>query len=130
VTIIHKTPDEFRVPPNLRDYEHTRAGFDWSDVPELCEGLGVGACNIAYAAVDRHADGPAATRTALRFITDPRTTGELVAHGIAATVSDWLAELGANSPLVEDLARAVGSADWPTAYAIGEHLAVDVSVAA
>lgn len=25
-------------------------------------------CNIAYAAVDRHADGPTATRTALRFV--------------------------------------------------------------
>jgi hypothetical protein len=40
-----------------------------------------------------------------------------------------LAELGAHSPLVEDLARAVSSADWPTAHAIGEHLAIDVTVA-
>jgi hypothetical protein len=51
-------------------------------------------------------------------------------HEIATTVSAWLAELGANSSLVEDLARAVAAGDWPTARAIGEYLAVDVTVAA
>jgi len=51
-------------------------------------------------------------------------------HEIATTVSAWLAELGAHSPLVEDLARAVGAGDWPAARAVGEYLSVDVSVAA
>jgi len=46
------------------------------------------------------------------------------------TVSAWLAELGAYSPLVADLARAVDVGDWPAAYAIGEYLSVDVTVAA
>jgi hypothetical protein len=49
---------------------------------------------------------------------------------IATTVSAWLAELGAHSPLVEDLARAVHTGDWPAAHAIGEYLSVDVTVAA
>jgi len=49
---------------------------------------------------------------------------------VAATVSTWLAELGAQSPLVEDLARAIVSADWQTAHTIGEHLAIDITVAA
>ena len=49
---------------------------------------------------------------------------------LATTVSAWLAELGAGSPLVEDLARAVGAGDWPAAYALGESLSVDVTVAA
>lgn len=49
---------------------------------------------------------------------------------IAATVSTWLAELGAHSPLADDLAHAVRGGDWPTAYAIGEHLSVDVAVCA
>jgi hypothetical protein len=49
---------------------------------------------------------------------------------IAATVSAWLAEFGANSPLVEDLARAVRSGDWSAVHAIGEYLAVDVTTAA
>jgi len=51
------------------------------------------------------------------------------AHEIAPTVSAWLAELGAHSPLVEDLARAVHAGDWPAARGIGEYLSVDVSLA-
>ena len=51
-------------------------------------------------------------------------------HQIATTVSAWLAELGAHSPLAEDLARAVHAGDWPAARAIGEYLSVDVIVAA
>jgi hypothetical protein len=60
---------------------------------------------------------------------DGRTV-EVPAHAIAATVSAWLAELGAASPLVDDLARAVRVGDWPAARALGEYLSVDVSVAA
>jgi acetyl-CoA synthetase len=82
MTVIHKTSDDYRVPPNLQDYERTRAEFHWSDVPDLCEGMG-GGCNTGYAAVDRHADGPAADRAALRFISDASTTDELVAHELS-----------------------------------------------
>ncbi|BBY94339.1 hypothetical protein MGALJ_40080 [Mycobacterium gallinarum] len=55
-------------------------------------------------------------------------TVEVPADAIATTVSGWLAELGADSPLVGDLQRAVSAGDWPAARAIGEYLAVDVSV--
>ncbi len=68
--IIRKTPHDYRVRPNLTDYQQTCAQFHWSDVPALCEGMGPGKCNIAYAAVDRHSAGAAATRTALRFVAD------------------------------------------------------------
>jgi acetyl-CoA synthetase len=68
--VIRKTPHDHRVEPNLTDYDHARARFRWSDVPSLCEGMGPGRCNIAYAAVDRHSAGGAATRTALRFVAD------------------------------------------------------------
>lgn len=54
----------------------------------------------------------------------------LSANAIGPTVSAWLAELGANSPMVEDLARAVRDGDWPVAYAVGEHLSVDIAIAA
>ena len=50
-------------------------------------------------------------------------------NAIAATVSSWLADLGAQSPLVDELARAVQYRDWPATYAIGEILSVDVAVA-
>jgi hypothetical protein len=49
---------------------------------------------------------------------------------IATTVSAWLAELGAHSCMAEDLARAVAAGDWAAARAIGEYLAVEVTVAA
>jgi len=83
VEVIRKTPADCRVPPNLKDYDHARRVFDWSDVPALCEGMGSGGCNIAYAAVDRHVDGPVAARTALRFIADTGAAGDLVTHDIS-----------------------------------------------
>jgi hypothetical protein len=49
---------------------------------------------------------------------------------IVTTVSAWLAELGVESPMVEDLAHAVCAHDWPAVYVIGERLSVDVTVAA
>jgi hypothetical protein len=51
------------------------------------------------------------------------------AHQITATVSSWLAEFGAHSPLVDDLVRAVRCGDWPAAYAIGECLSLEVAIA-
>ncbi len=52
------------------------------------------------------------------------------ADGIVSRVSAWLAELGARSPFVEDLARAVRSGDWVAAHSIADRLSVDVTVAA
>jgi hypothetical protein len=72
------------------------------------------------------------TRTIYR-VTDRLRDGRTVhvqGQEIAPTVSAWLAELGARSPLVDDLARAAHAGDWPRACAIGEYLSVDVTVAA
>ncbi len=99
--IIHKTAVDVRVDPNLRDYERTRAEFAWSDVPELCDGMGDAGCNIAYAAVDRHADGPDAARTALRFIEDTGTT-ELVTRDVS------YAELGRLTRRFTNVLRSLG----------------------
>jgi hypothetical protein len=57
-------------------------------------------------------------------------TVDVRADEIAATVSTWLAELGAHSPLVDELARAVHAGDWPAVLGLGECLSVDVTVAA
>jgi acetyl-CoA synthetase len=102
--IIHKTPHDLGVAPNLTDYERARAQFHWSDVPGLCEGMGPGKCNIAYAAVDRQAAGPTATRTALRFVTDSAWDGALTTRdlsyaelsGLAKRFSSALRSLGIN----------------------------------
>ena len=66
-------------------------------------------------------------------ITDRLHDGRTVrvpGNRIGCTVSAWLAELGVDSPMVNDLARAVCSGDWIAAYSIGERLSVDVTVAA
>lgn len=39
MTVIHKAPAAMTVQPNLTDYDASRASFDWSDVPNLCEGM-------------------------------------------------------------------------------------------
>jgi len=45
-------------------------------------------------------------------------------------VSNWLAQLGAHSSLVEDLTRTVRQGDWAAAHAIADALSIDVTVAA
>ena len=47
---------------------------------------------------------------------------------IADTVSAWLADLGARSPLAGDLARAVTAGDWPTTHALADNLSLDIAV--
>ena len=100
--IIRKTPDDYRVAPNFRDYERTRAEFDWSDVPRLCEGMGPGGCNIAYAAVDRHTEGPSATRTALRFLADTVPDGPIPSRDVS------YAELGRLVRRFTNVLRSLG----------------------
>ena len=77
--------------------------------------------------------GAAVPSTTLYQVTDrlhEERTVRVPVNAIGPTVSAWLAELGANSPMVEDLARAVRNGDWPAAFAVGEHLSVHVAVAA
>ena len=100
--IIHKGPDDFKVTPNLDDYDATRASFTWSQVPDLCAGMGSGGCNIAYAAVDRHADGHEADKTALRFIADNPGVAELTTHDVS------YAELGRLTRKFTNVLRGLG----------------------
>ncbi|MBY0286263.1 MAG: acetate--CoA ligase [Mycobacteriaceae bacterium] len=102
MTIIRKAAEDWKVAPNFADYEQTRATFDWSMVPDLCAGMPSGGCNIAYAAVDRHADGPGAGRTALRFVTDTGLDGELVANDLS------YAELGRRTRRFTNVLRGLG----------------------
>ncbi len=77
--------------------------------------------------------GASVSALPLYQVTDRLHEGRTVrvpVNAIGPTVSAWLADLGANSPMVDDLARAVRNGDWPAAYAVGEHLSVHVAVAA
>lgn len=79
----------------------------------------------------RHRD--VLSETTIYYVTDRLHDGRAVqvpGHQIASIVSAWLAELGADSPLVEDLARAARVGDWASACAVGNQLSVAVSVAA
>jgi hypothetical protein len=77
--------------------------------------------------------GAAVSPTTLYQVTDQLHEGRTVrvpVNAIGPTVSAWLAELGAHSPMVEDLTRAVRNGDWPAAHAVGEQLSVHVAVEA
>ncbi|HYB80208.1 MAG TPA: AMP-binding protein, partial [Mycobacterium sp.] len=103
--LIRKTPADCRVRPNLSDYERAREQFHWSDVPALCEGMGHGRCNIAYAALDRHdrqAAGPTATRTALRFVADNTWDGAITTRDLS------YAELGRLAKRFSSALRSLG----------------------
>ena len=56
------------VAPNMPDYDRARAEFSWAAARAQLAGLPGGGLNIAYEAVDRHADGPLADTVALRFL--------------------------------------------------------------
>ena len=76
---------------------------------------------------------PAASAAMMYRVTDHLHQGRGVrvpGGDIRATVSMGLAELDADTPLVEELVCAVYAGDWPTAYAIGDRLSVDVTIAA
>ncbi|MEZ7237131.1 acetate--CoA ligase [Rhodococcus sp. GXMU-t2271] len=89
--VIRKTAEDLRVPPNLSDYETTCARFTWEEAAAQVPGPPGGGCNIAWSAVDRHADGPLRDRPALRFLAPGDATGrievtELSYHDLADRV--------------------------------------------
>lgn len=66
---ILKARGAFRIAPNLDDYEKARATFSWDQAREELDGLPGGqGLNIAYEAVDRHADGPYQNHLAVRWL--------------------------------------------------------------
>ena len=65
------------VAPNMSDYDQARAEFSWGAARAQLSGLPRGGLNIAYEAVDRHADGPLANTVALRFLSKRHAQVEL-----------------------------------------------------
>ena len=84
--IIHKGPADRTVTPNLDDYDATRASFAWSQVPDLCKGMGPGGYNIA----------------ALRFIADTTGAPELSTRDVS------FAELGLLTRKFTNVLRGLG----------------------
>jgi acetyl-CoA synthetase len=66
---IHKNPADWRVGPNLVDYDAARDTFSWEAARTELDGLPGGAgLNIAHECVDRHCRGTAGDRVALRWL--------------------------------------------------------------
>jgi len=65
---IEKKVDDFLVKPNLLDYTREYDEFSWEDVASEFDGLPSGGLNIAYEAIDRHANGALAEKTALLWL--------------------------------------------------------------
>jgi acetyl-CoA synthetase len=66
---IVKREADWKVRPNLLDYQRTRADFSWETIRRELTGLPSGAgLNIAYEAVDRLAVGPRRDHVALRWL--------------------------------------------------------------
>lgn len=65
---IEKRLEDLKVCPHLIDYEKTYKEFQWKEVASQFEGLPSGGLNIAHEAIDRHANGPLAQKTALVWL--------------------------------------------------------------
>jgi acetyl-CoA synthetase len=67
--VIRKHAGASRPAPVLDDYDAVRRRFTWSDARARLDGLPGGrGLNIAHEAVDRHAAGPRAAKTAIRWL--------------------------------------------------------------
>lgn len=51
----------------------------------------------------------------------------VTADEITGTVSAWLASLGVQTPLVDELCRMIRDGAWPETHAIADILSVDVT---
>ncbi len=66
---IHTSAGPYGLQPNLADYAAACSHFSWEQARRELSGLPAGrGLNIAYEAVDRHADGPLRSKVALRWL--------------------------------------------------------------
>jgi acetyl-CoA synthetase len=95
---IVKSRGDGGAPPNLADYEASRSAFSWEQARAELNGLPDGrGLNIAYEAVDRHAEGPRRDRVALRWLGRRGEVEDITYADLAARTSRFanvLARLG------------------------------------
>ncbi|MCM3267498.1 acetate--CoA ligase [Paenibacillus elgii] len=58
--------------PNMKNYEEERAQFQWADIEKAFSWSQTGKVNIAYEAIDRHADSQRGDKIALYYSDDRR----------------------------------------------------------
>ena len=91
-SVIRKSIAALPVPPNLVDYEGSRAAFSWEAVRRELAGLPGGGINIAFEAVDRHALGPRRDRTALHWLGQDGSSRE-ISYGELARLTNRFANV-------------------------------------
>ena len=74
IEIYEKTKEQYKLVPNLEDYDKTYADFDWKSVYDELEWFEEGKLNAAYNAIDRHLKTDKKDKVALHWISD--TEGE------------------------------------------------------
>ena len=92
---LRKDVTSFAPRPNPVDYESTRASFSWHAARAALSGLPGGGLNIAHEAVHRHAPGPRASKTALRWIGKDGSRREFSYTALAAEVRRFANAFGA-----------------------------------
>ena len=87
-TVIRKSAHDWRVVPNLTDYERERAAFSWAAVRQQLDGLPGGrGLNIAHETVDRHAAGARRDHRALRWLGKAGTVRDFTYGDLARLTS-------------------------------------------
>ncbi|HSQ72632.1 MAG TPA: AMP-binding protein, partial [Rubrivivax sp.] len=91
--LIPKTAASLKPAPNMADRDATCAAFSWQQVRDELQPGGGEALNMARLAVDRHADGPRAQHTALRFIAASGAVRDLSYAGLKQRTDRFAAAL-------------------------------------
>ncbi|WP_102026137.1 acetate--CoA ligase [Salirhabdus sp. Marseille-P4669] len=68
---------------NLKDYEKTYKGFDWEEVKKHFSWYDTGKVNIAYEAIDRHAQNPTKKNQVALFYSAPEREEKLTFHELS-----------------------------------------------
>jgi acetyl-CoA synthetase len=93
-----KRREDWRVVPNLVDYDRTTAAFTWQAARTLLDGLPDGrGLNIAHEAVVRHAGGASGERVAFRWIARSGKTRDVTyaeLHALTNRFANALERLG------------------------------------
>jgi acetyl-CoA synthetase len=93
-SILRKDVAALRVPPHLRDWAQARAAFSWEQVRAELTAAADGAINIGQVAIERHASGPRAQRTAMRWLGADGSARDFTYAQLAAASSRFANVLG------------------------------------
>lgn len=100
INIIKKNPADFKIEPNLKNYQETYRNFSWGKIDNEIEYFSDGKINAAYNAIDRHLKTDARQKLALLWENDhgesQKFTFEELAE-LSGKVANILKKLGVQS---------------------------------